>query len=200
MTTRGPPIQRYRPPTTAALSRNRSTSLPVCGQLRQLTDSYWQDERRPQMATYTVGRTAPCETLDTTRKAQAGHRLLSSRRPEDDSGAALGPPDVSRGGREVSSTVPTSAVLHVITKTARAVAPTALNLPTDRDHRKSPPSERHRFIPARAGNTSRAFHQSRARTVHPRSRGEHEGLGSSPNLWAGSSPLARGTQAHWTKD
>ena len=50
-----------------------------------------------------------------------------------------------------------------------------------------------RFIPARAGNTSRASRSRRSWSVHPRSRGEHTG-----SLWpaprtGGSSPLARGT-------
>ena len=50
-----------------------------------------------------------------------------------------------------------------------------------------------RFIPARAGNTSRTWPIGPPRAVHPRSRGEHH----SPRLiraaLAGSSPLARGT-------
>ena len=53
--------------------------------------------------------------------------------------------------------------------------------------------ERHRFIPARAGNTSAAAWGSPRRTVHPRSRGEH--ICDTPPCSAatGSSPLARGT-------
>ena len=53
---------------------------------------------------------------------------------------------------------------------------------------------RRRFIPARAGNTTPVPRCRRARTVHPRSRGEHDG-----DCWywradTGSSPLARGTR------
>ena len=50
-----------------------------------------------------------------------------------------------------------------------------------------------RFIPARAGNTFRHQCGSRARTVHPRSRGEHEGTRVGLRVKTGSSPLARGT-------
>ena len=62
-------------------------------------------------------------------------------------------------------------------------------------HSETPPRrETHRFIPARAGNTSRASPTPRTRTVHPRSRGEHLGLGGDMELGIGSSPLARGTR------
>ena len=50
-----------------------------------------------------------------------------------------------------------------------------------------------RFIPARAGNAWPAACGCRARTVHPRSRGERGGEGEKVLLLAGSSPLARGT-------
>ena len=51
-----------------------------------------------------------------------------------------------------------------------------------------------RFIPARAGNTSRCWPRTPAASVHPRSRGEHvPGLGALRGA-AGSSPLARGTR------
>ena len=57
-----------------------------------------------------------------------------------------------------------------------------------------------RFIPARAGNTPAPCCPARPRTVHPRSRGEHFGIGWPKSLLNGSSPLARGTrrrrQAH----
>ena len=48
-----------------------------------------------------------------------------------------------------------------------------------------------RFIPARAGNTSRAARGCAA--VHPRSRGEHERAAVIGSMQRGSSPLARGT-------
>ena len=53
-----------------------------------------------------------------------------------------------------------------------------------------------RFIPARAGNTSRASGTMRSRSVHPRSRGEHLRIVSAQEPVTGSSPLARGTQPH----
>ena len=53
-----------------------------------------------------------------------------------------------------------------------------------------------RFIPARAGNTSRAGSPARARPVHPRSRGEHPSAGGHAPASSGSSPLARGTREY----
>ena len=50
-----------------------------------------------------------------------------------------------------------------------------------------------RFIPARAGNTSTCSTSHAARSVHPRSRGEHGVVGPERCLRCGSSPLARGT-------
>ena len=59
--------------------------------------------------------------------------------------------------------------------------------------RPQPPAGR--FIPARAGNTPPPRAAVAVRSVHPRSRGEHQcGLRSSPSE-SGSSPLARGTPA-----
>ena len=52
---------------------------------------------------------------------------------------------------------------------------------------------RDRFIPARAGNTVIGSPGATARPVHPRSRGEHDGLNRPAPLEPGSSPLARGT-------
>ena len=52
-----------------------------------------------------------------------------------------------------------------------------------------------RFIPARAGNTSRGAGRSTGRSVHPRSRGEHQYIKSQAAQDIGSSPLARGTHA-----
>ena len=54
---------------------------------------------------------------------------------------------------------------------------------------------RHRFIPARAGNTHAAAGFPHEGPVHPRSRGEHDMLAQVPGGIAGSSPLARGTPA-----
>ena len=53
----------------------------------------------------------------------------------------------------------------------------------------------HRFIPARAGNTTASCTAGTSPAVHPRSRGEHMDRPSliAPSL--GSSPLARGTRA-----
>ena len=51
----------------------------------------------------------------------------------------------------------------------------------------------HRFIPARAGNTTSSPPSARTATVHPRSRGEHVTPNDIVSTLAGSSPLARGT-------
>ena len=53
----------------------------------------------------------------------------------------------------------------------------------------------HRFIPARAGNTSAAGAGRGTGSVHPRSRGEHDTLSRPEAAANGSSPLARGTPA-----
>ena len=53
---------------------------------------------------------------------------------------------------------------------------------------------RHRFIPARAGNTCGRKSAFGAAPVHPRSRGEHAGCTSGRSCSSGSSPLARGTR------
>ena len=50
-----------------------------------------------------------------------------------------------------------------------------------------------RLIPARAGNTSRNAHGTRAGSAHPRSRGEHFASLLEHAAVPGSSPLARGT-------
>ena len=54
---------------------------------------------------------------------------------------------------------------------------------------------RQRFIPARAGNTTNRRILGSELPVHPRSRGEHVGVGVEVRARAGSSPLARGTQS-----
>ena len=51
-----------------------------------------------------------------------------------------------------------------------------------------------RFIPARAGNTTRSMQAWLGFTVHPRSRGEHGLRCLFLRLLGGSSPLARGTR------
>ena len=53
----------------------------------------------------------------------------------------------------------------------------------------------HRFIPARAGNTSNVGHDAGDAPVHPRSRGEHRIVGTLVIYPFGSSPLARETPA-----
>ena len=52
----------------------------------------------------------------------------------------------------------------------------------------------HRFIPARAGNTTPSTPRAATSPVHPRSRGEHRWCSAIHSATAGSSPLARGTQ------
>ena len=54
---------------------------------------------------------------------------------------------------------------------------------------------RHGLIPARAGNTLTDPNRKEPRWAHPRSRGEHVILNDASTVGAGSSPLARGTQA-----
>ena len=62
-----------------------------------------------------------------------------------------------------------------------------------------------RFIPARAGNTSRRGRRRTSRPVHPRSRGEHAIKMAIAVIGIGSSPLARGTpgdlcpECDWTR-
>ena len=53
-----------------------------------------------------------------------------------------------------------------------------------------------RLIPARAGNTPAHISPSGHQPAHPRSRGEHELIGTSVRGQNGSSPLARGTRFH----
>ena len=60
--------------------------------------------------------------------------------------------------------------------------------------RRVRPRPPHRFIPARAGNTTRRAAPNRYRAVHPRSRGEHRRTVSTHVSTIGSSPLARGTR------
>ena len=52
----------------------------------------------------------------------------------------------------------------------------------------------HRFIPARAGNTTRSCGTRSSLAVHPRSRGEHFQWLPESEASCGSSPLARGTR------
>ena len=52
---------------------------------------------------------------------------------------------------------------------------------------------RHRFIPARAGNTRSASRYPRTRTVHPRAGGEHTVITALRVYRNGSSPRGRGT-------
>ena len=56
-----------------------------------------------------------------------------------------------------------------------------------------PPRDRHRFIPAGAGNTRRRTVDPTIAAVHPRGRGEHARLRELADELAGSSPRARGT-------
>jgi len=51
-----------------------------------------------------------------------------------------------------------------------------------------------RFIPARAGNTVRAFNRGTKLPVHPRARGEHLRKRRKKGFSPGSSPRARGTR------
>ena len=75
------------------------------------------------------------------------------------------------------------------TTSSTGSSPLARGTPTDKDVA----DDWHRFIPARAGNTSGRDAHRRSRAVHPRSRGEHEHLSPPPKTCSGSSPLARGT-------
>ena len=68
--------------------------------------------------------------------------------------------------------------------------------PLARGTRRSAPrrARRRRFIPARAGNTGTGIGSGGTRTVHPRSRGEHDTVPEISRTKPGSSPLARGTR------
>ena len=68
-------------------------------------------------------------------------------------------------------------------------SPLARGTPMGRPHHR----ERDRFIPARAGNTSKLTSASDPSPVHPRSRGEHSPSSGRSVRFCGSSPLARGT-------
>ena len=59
---------------------------------------------------------------------------------------------------------------------------------------QEPAQEGERFIPARAGNTGRVRVRVCSRSVHPRSRGEHDLVRHWAYEQTGSSPLARGTR------
>ena len=68
-------------------------------------------------------------------------------------------------------------------------SPLARGTPVREQHRR----RRHRFIPARAGNTPARRGRGCGGPVHPRSRGEHDAAAILPEGMTGSSPLARGT-------
>ena len=68
-------------------------------------------------------------------------------------------------------------------------SPPARGTPSRARRRRSP----HRFIPARAGNTSKSPTPTIRQSVHPRPRGEHLLGALSFDPLAGSSPPARGT-------
>ncbi len=55
-------------------------------------------------------------------------------------------------------------------------------------------TEKERFIPAGAGNTSRADEKAVNNAVYPRWRGEHTGTYQNMMISGGLSPLARGTR------
>ena len=59
--------------------------------------------------------------------------------------------------------------------------------------RKTPPSLRHRFIPACAGNRPAAAARSARRSVHPRVCGEQPSMVAAQSGITGSSPRVRGT-------
>ncbi len=60
---------------------------------------------------------------------------------------------------------------------------------------RAQPEQRHRFIPAGAGNAMKETSQGAPITVHPRRRGERSESGSNSRPSAGSSPQARGTRS-----
>ncbi len=57
-------------------------------------------------------------------------------------------------------------------------------------------SPQHRFIPARAGNTSSGNPALSINSVYPRSRGEHSSRRRRTSFACGLSPLARGTLSY----
>ena len=60
-------------------------------------------------------------------------------------------------------------------------------------------TEKERFIPAGAGNTSPLLTPGKSAAVYPRWRGEHLRLNSEQAIGVGLSPLARGTPAERMK-
>ena len=60
-------------------------------------------------------------------------------------------------------------------------------------------TEKERFIPAGAGNTSPLLTPGKSAAVYPRWRGEHRRLNSEQAIGVGLSPLARGTPAERMK-
>ena len=99
-----------------------------------------------------------------------------------------------RRARSLDTVHPRSRGEHVATgDTAQAGdGSSPLARGTHRGRRSARPGER--FIPARAGNTSTSGRAPPSTTVHPRSRGEHEGHRRGIPVRSGSSPLARGTR------
>ena len=73
--------------------------------------------------------------------------------------------------------------------------------PRGRGTRGSPTDDpvRHRFIPARAGNTSWRCSWGGGTTVHPRAGGEHPSTGCATSSRIGSSPRGRGTRDHYRR-
>ena len=58
-------------------------------------------------------------------------------------------------------------------------------------------TEKERFIPAGAGNTSPLLTPGKSAAVYPRWRGEHLRLNSEQAIGVGLSPLARGTRTKY---
>ena len=105
------------------------------------------------------------------------------------------------GNTETSSFATGSIPVHPRSRgehmSARRIrAPAAGSSPLARGTHLARPGARglHRFIPARAGNTSSASRMRPSSPVHPRSRGEHCSSGPGCHPSTGSSPLARGTR------
>ena len=72
----------------------------------------------------------------------------------------------------------------------RGSSPLTRGAPRREDEKK----RRARLIPAHAGSTTRGQWPPPARSAHPRSRGEHFGVGADCFAYLGSSPLTRGAR------
>ena len=123
-------------------------------------------------------------TRNATRPSTPLHRFIPAR---------AGNTPASIAWRRITAVHPRSRGEHLASRDPvhrqSGSSPLARGTPRSR-HARAP---RHRFIPARAGNTPHPRTSCCSATVHPRSRGEHFCWRNQMSHQSGSSPLARGT-------